>query len=212
MRAHHLYQGSSQSSHFRFSPGFKGLVSPERVSPYQGHPAVWSDQHRFQRPITDHVWTEASTFSWCSVSILGLLPSFTFLTRPNTSECPFRSRGTLNEQRVPRPPNTVFMLVQASLLLFYIASKLVFFLKFSPLFPRCVKERDTIHNCFLRSLAFFRCRHVWHVGGHGSQIDWPWRKYSTLQGQSLWRHSRRVNPVFFRDPCKVSMSRTRFPT
>lgn len=38
------------------------------------------------------------------MSILGLLPSFTFLTRPNTSECPFRSRGTLNEQRVPRPP------------------------------------------------------------------------------------------------------------
>ena len=45
-------------------------------------------------------------------------------------------------------------------------------------------------SCFLRSLSFFRCRRVRHVGSHSSQTDRP--KYSTLQGQSLGLYSKRM--------------------
>ena len=61
-------------------------------------------------------------------------------------------------------PNTVFMLVQASLFLFYFASKLVFLSEILAAFPLFVK--NAMHNCFLRSLTFFRYRRVWHFGRH----------------------------------------------
>ena len=46
------------------------------------------------------------------------------------------------------------------------------------------------NGCFLRSLSFFRCWRVRHVGSHSSQTDRP--RCSTLQGQSLRCHLSRV--------------------
>ena len=45
-----------------------------------------------------------------------------------------------------------------------------------------------------QQLTLFRCRRVWHFGRHGSHTDRPRPKCSTMQDQSLGRHSRRVNP------------------
>ena len=57
------------------------------------------------------------------------------------------------------------------------------------LFHQLVKK-NTTQSCFLRSLSFFRCRRLRHVGSHSSQNDGP--KCSTLQDQSLGRYSRHV--------------------
>ena len=60
-------------------------------------------------------------------------------------------------------------------------------------FHQSVKNNVT-HSCFLRSLNFFHCRRVRHIGSYNSQTDQP--KCSTLQGQSL-RHYLR-SPTSYR--------------
>ena len=54
-------------------------------------------------------------------------------------------------------------------------------------FHQSVKNNVT-HSCFLRSLNFFHCWRVRHIGSYNSQTDQP--KCSTLQGQSLRHYLR----------------------
>ena len=55
-------------------------------------------------------------------------------------------------------------------------------------FNQSVEIRDTIRSCFLRSLTFFHCWCMRHIGSHSLQTDQP--KCFTLQGQSLECYSR----------------------
>ena len=104
-------------------------------------------------------------------------------------------------------PNTVLRLVQASLFPFYFASKLGFLSEILAAFPLFVKKHDTIHNrlwgpwpsSVLARLVRWKTRFA----------NWPWPKSSTLQGQSLERHSGRVNPLaIFQLVCHAFLSIT----
>ena len=106
-------------------------------------------------------------------------------------------------------PNTVLRLVQASLFPFTLHLNLVFFLKFSAPFPSSSKNttQSTIAywgpwpSSVLARLVRWKTRFA----------NWPWPKSSTLQGQSLERHSGRVNPLaIFQLVCHAFLSTLNF--